>query len=87
MSTYHVAVHVTLKSSVADPQGQAVQDALHHLSYESVESVRVGKLLHLHCQGDSETDVRAQVDTMCQQLLANPVIENYHLEITEQATA
>ena len=78
-----VKVHVTLKPGVLDPQGKAVQNALGSLGFSGVGGVRQGKYIEIDL---SETDTalaQKQAENMCKQLLANTVIENYDIEITE----
>jgi phosphoribosylformylglycinamidine synthase PurS subunit len=71
-------VFVTLKSGVLDPQGKAIQHALEGLGFGGVNDVRAGKLIELElADGTSDADI----DAMCQKLLANTVIENYRIEI------
>ena len=81
--TYHARIYVTLRPSVLDPAGTAVQSGLEHMGYDNVEKVRIGKYIELTLNADDEGTARAQLDRMCDQLLANPVIENYHFELTE----
>jgi phosphoribosylformylglycinamidine synthase len=80
--TYVARVYVTLKPTVNDPQGLAIRGGLHHLGFESVDSVRMGKYLEVSFDAADEGGARAQVDQMCRQLLANPVIEQYRFEVT-----
>lgn len=71
-------VTITLKNGVLDPQGRAIHNALDGLGFVGVEGVRQGKLIELDlADGTSE----AQVAEMCRALLANPVIENYRIEL------
>ena len=71
-----VQVFVTLKNGVLDPQGRAIQHALTGLGFDGVEDVRAGRYIELTlADGASEADVKA----MCEQLLANTVIENYRI--------
>ncbi|SES00518.1 phosphoribosylformylglycinamidine synthase [Salipaludibacillus aurantiacus] len=79
---YEVKVYVTLKEGVLDPQGSAVKNSLHHLGYEGVEEVRIGKVMTLRIEAEKDT-VDAQVKEMCDKLLANPVIEDYTYETEE----
>lgn len=72
-----VRVHVKLKEGVLDPQGKAVNHALHAMGYEDVQDVRIGKLIELEING--EGDYQAQILEMCDKLLANPVIEDYEV--------
>jgi phosphoribosylformylglycinamidine synthase PurS subunit len=74
-------VYVTLKPTVNDPQGLAIRGGLHHLGFESVQSVRMGKFLELRIDAPSSSAAEEQADAMCRQLLANPVIEQYRLDV------
>jgi phosphoribosylformylglycinamidine synthase subunit PurS len=74
--TFSVEVVVALKPVVNDPQGLVVRDGLHRLGFPGVRSVRVGKHLELEIEGDDEAAIRAQVESMCEQLLRNTVIED-----------
>lgn len=72
-----VRIHVSLKPGVLDPQGRAVHHALEGLGFDGVEDVRVGRLIELDVADGTSDDA---LDKMCQQLLANMVIENYRIE-------
>jgi phosphoribosylformylglycinamidine synthase len=74
-------VHVTLKTGVLDPQGKAIQHALDQLGFTGVEGVRTGKVFELELTDSDEAAARERVQQMCEQLLANTVIENYDIEI------
>jgi phosphoribosylformylglycinamidine synthase subunit PurS len=74
-------VHITLKSGVLDPQGKAIGNALKGLGFDGVGEVRQGKLIELELADSDPAAARARVEDMCRQLLANPVIENYAIEI------
>jgi phosphoribosylformylglycinamidine synthase len=76
-------VHVTLKSAVLDPAGKAVQHALEALGFEGVGSVRQGKYIEIELAEEDPVKARENTDAMCRQLLANTVIENFDIEITE----
>jgi phosphoribosylformylglycinamidine synthase PurS subunit len=75
-------IYVTLKPSVLDPAGTAVQSGLQQLGYERVEQVRIGKYIELTLIANDEVEARQHLDRMCDRLLANPVIENYCFELT-----
>ncbi len=81
MSTYHARVYVTLRPSVLDPAGTAVQSALDHMGYGNVSQVRIGKYIEITLDAADETTARSQLDRIADQLLANPVIENYRIEL------
>jgi phosphoribosylformylglycinamidine synthase subunit PurS len=73
-------VLVRPKAGILDPQGEAVERALGHLGF-AVSDARVGKVVDLEVSGDDEASARAQVEKMCEQLLANPLIESYEVEV------
>ena len=73
-------VLVRPKSGILDPQGDAVETALEHLGF-SVSGARVGKVIDLELEAGDATSARAQVEQMCERLLANPLIESYEVEI------
>ena len=74
-------VHVTLKSGVLDPQGEAVRHALGALGFEGVGDVRIGKVIEMEVAGADPAAARTEVENMCRKLLANTVIENFDVEI------
>jgi len=74
-------VHISLKSGVLDPQGKAIGNALKGLGFDGIGEVRQGKLIELELADGDPAAARARVEDMCRQLLANPVIENYAIEI------
>ena len=74
-------IYVTLKHGVLDPQGKAIEGALHSLGFAEVEQVRQGKYIELETSESDADKARAQIDAMCKQLLANTVIENYRIEL------
>lgn len=76
-----VKIHITLKEGVLDPQGKAVQNSLQSLEYNNVQDVRVGKYMEVMVEDSDKLE--EQIDRMCDQLLANPVIENYSYTIEE----
>lgn len=80
---YKAHVYVTLRPSVLDPAGTAVQSGLEHMGYNNVEQVRIGKYIELLITASDEKTAKEQLDRMCDQLLANPVIENYRFELQE----
>jgi len=73
-------VLVRPKAGILDPQGQAVESSLRHLGF-AVADARVGRLVELEVQTDDAREARAEVERMCEQLLANPLIESYEIEL------
>ncbi len=76
-------IHVTLKKSVLDPQGDTVKSGLASLGFTTVEDCRIGKFMVLKLSETDAAAAKTQVDEMCRKLLANPVIEDYVFEIGE----
>jgi phosphoribosylformylglycinamidine synthase len=76
-------VNIALKSGVLDPQGKAVHHALGALKFKNVADVRIGKQIVLQLDGDDEVAAKKEVETMCEELLANTVIEDYDIEIVK----
>jgi phosphoribosylformylglycinamidine synthase subunit PurS len=75
-----VFVLVRPKPGILDPQGEAVENSLRHLGF-SVGEARVGRLVDLEVEATNETEAREQVEKMCAELLANPLIESYEIEL------
>ncbi|NWG93148.1 MAG: phosphoribosylformylglycinamidine synthase subunit PurS [Parvularculaceae bacterium] len=75
-------ITVTLKSGVLDPQGKAIEGALHGLGFADAANVRQGKIIEMKLDETNEAAARARVEDMCRKLLANPVMENYSIEIS-----
>ncbi len=80
---YQANIYVTLRPSVLDPAGTAVQSGLSHMGYHNVEQLRIGKYIELTLSADDEKAAKEQLDRICAQLLANPVIENYRFDLKE----
>jgi phosphoribosylformylglycinamidine synthase PurS subunit len=80
---FKATVFVSLKQSVLDPQGNAVQKALHSMGYSEVAGVRIGKFLELKLDTQDRNEAEERLKLMCEKLLANTVIEDYRFEIEE----
>jgi phosphoribosylformylglycinamidine synthase subunit PurS len=79
--TYQAQIYVTLRPSVLDPAGTAVQSGIRHMGYDNVGPVRIGKYIELSLSADSEAAAREELDKICDQLLSNPVVENYRFDL------
>jgi phosphoribosylformylglycinamidine synthase subunit PurS len=77
-----VTVEITRRPEIADPQGTTIQRALQDLGNNEVMSVRVDRVIHLEVDGDDPAVVQSRVEEMCRQLLANPVLEDFSVEVT-----
>ncbi|MBA2331765.1 MAG: phosphoribosylformylglycinamidine synthase subunit PurS [Actinobacteria bacterium] len=75
-----VTVHVRPKAGILDPEGEAVQRSLRTLGF-SIGGARVGRLVDLEVDATTPGEARANVERMCEQLLANPLIESFEIEI------
>ena len=81
-----VRVEVRLKPGILDPQGKAIGNALETLGFAGIGEVRQGKLIELELAETDPDRARQQVQAMCKELLANPVTENYAIEIAAAPT-
>ena len=77
-------VYVTLRSSVLDPQGKAIHHSAEQIGYTNISDIRQGKYFEVtFSEGVSESDARVTAERIAKDVLANPVIEDYRVEITE----
>ena len=74
-------IEITLKTGVLDPQGKAIEGALSGLGFTGVDEVRQGKLIEVTLAETDQESARQQIERMCEDLLANTVIENYSYEL------
>ncbi len=78
---FRAEVHVTFKTGVLDPQGETVARSLRSLGFEGVSQVQIGRFIQVDLEGQDSEQVAAAVELMCQELLANPVLEQYRIEV------
>lgn len=71
------------RPEIADPEGSTVKRALHDLGFDSVNEVRMDRVIHMEVEGDDPMATRMAVEEMCRQLLANPVLEDFTVEVHE----
>lgn len=83
MKKYKAAVRITLRKSILDVQGKAVEHALHSLDYDMMHDVRIGKLIEMDIEAQNDGQAEAFALEACKKLLANPVIEDYAVDIKE----
>lgn len=76
-----ITVFVTPKKNVLDPQGAAVEHAMHSLDFTSAANVRVGKTVEFEVEAEDTPAFRASLDKLCHDLLSNPIIEDYRYEL------
>lgn len=76
-----VTVTINRRPEIADPEGTTVERALHDLGYTETSAVRMDRVIHLEVEGDDLSRVRSRVEEMCKQVLANPVLEDFEIEV------
>ena len=76
-----VTVTIRRRPDIADPHGATVARALGDLGHAGVSSVRIDRTIYLEVEGTDPADVKARVADMCEQLLANPVLEDYEITV------
>lgn len=77
-------INITLKKTVADPQGSTIKRALESLGYKDLADARMGKLVTIRLNLRDKKRAEREVDQMCKRLLANPIIEDYHFTIKKE---
>ena len=87
MSEFRYAVNVLPKPGILDPQGRAVELSLPHLNVTNVSRVRVGRRAELTVTADSEAEARQVVESLAKELLSNPLIEAYAIELLEATSS
>lgn len=80
---FDALVEVRLRAGIADPAGATIQAALPALGFEGIDQVRMGKAVRLCIEAPDEVHARSKVEELCRRLLANPVIEETEVRITE----
>jgi len=80
---YHVKIEITLKPTVMDAQGTTIEKALHKMGHATVGNVRIGKFVTLEIEAECPNCARGAAEEMCRELLANPIIEQYHVTVVE----
>jgi phosphoribosylformylglycinamidine synthase PurS subunit len=76
-----VTVTIDRRPEIADPEGTTVKRALHELGFIEAASVRMDRVIHMDVDGDDPAEVKAKVEDMCRQLLANPVLEDFAVKV------
>ncbi len=75
-------IYITLKEGVLDPEGKAIQSSLVNLGFNEVEKVETGKLIKIIINETDKIKAKKKISKMCELLLANTIIENYHIEVS-----
>lgn len=85
MNRYRIAVHITPRRGILDPQGRTVADALHTLGFGAVRDVHIGRHVIVELDAASPQDAERSTREMCDRLLANPVTEDFEIATVEAA--
>ena len=78
-----VTVTIDRRPEIADPEGTTVKRALHDLGFTEAKAVRMDRVIHLDVDGENADEVKARVEEMCRRLLANPVLEDFAVEVSQ----
>ena len=78
---YSAKIKVTLRKSILDPQGKAVEHSIQSLGYNNIKDTRIGKFIELEIDSPTEAEAKKVTDEVCAKLLANPVMEDYEFEV------
>ncbi|HEY8541928.1 MAG TPA: phosphoribosylformylglycinamidine synthase subunit PurS [Pseudothermotoga sp.] len=81
---YRAKIEIMFKDGVLDPQGNAVKQALHHLGFGNVKDIRMGKIIEINIDVKNQTELKSEIEQMCEKLLVNPVIEKYLILSVEE---
>ena len=87
MSRYSLEIRIKPRPGLLDPEGKAVHHALQSLGWSEVDDVRVGKVLYLDLEADSEQAASEAATAMCRKLLANPVTEDFEVVVAGEVEA
>lgn len=79
---FSAKIKVTLRKSILDPQGKAVEHSIQSMGFSSITDTRIGKFVELKIDTSSEEEARLVTDEICRKLLANPVMEDYSFDIS-----
>lgn len=82
---FKATIQVTLKESVLDPQGKAIKNSLHDMGFQDIQDIRIGKYFEVLIDTDDHADAEKQVQTICDKLLVNPVVENFSFQLKEES--
>jgi phosphoribosylformylglycinamidine synthase subunit PurS len=83
VKNYRVSIHIVPRRGILDPQGKAVEHALHSLGFSAVREVHVGRHIIVETEAASDSHAKDEVRAMCDKLLANPVTEDFEIESAE----
>ncbi len=83
MKNFRAAIQIQLRNNILDVQGKTVENALHSLSFSNVSDVHIGKYVELTVAAADKQQALSHVEDACRKLIANPIMEDFHIELTE----
>ncbi len=83
MKRYSVKIYITLREGILDVQGKTVEHALHSISFDTLSDLKIGKFIRLNVEAENIDNARKLIDDACKQLIANPIIEDYQIDLEE----
>ncbi len=83
MNTYRATIQITLRKGILDVQGKTVEHALHSINFPGIRNVRIGRFVELNVQAGSEQEALEMVSEASRRLIANPIMEDFHVEISQ----
>lgn len=83
MKKYSAKIYITLRDGILDVQGKTVEHALHSISFDTLSDLKIGKFIRLKAEAENIDDARKLIDEACKQLIANPIIEDYQIDLEE----
>lgn len=83
MKKYSAKIYITLRDGILDVQGKTVEHALHSISFDTLSDLKIGKFIRLKAEAENIDAARKLIDEACKQLIANPIIEDYQIDLEE----
>lgn len=83
MKQFEAKIRIKLRDGILDVQGKTVEQALGSIGYKEISSVRIGKFVELMVEAEDADNAKEKVDKACKELIANPIIEDYFIDINE----
>ncbi len=86
MQTFHALITITLRKGILDVQGKTVEQSLHSIGFDTIADVHIGKHVELNVRAESESEAYALVQDACAKLIANPIMEDFHVALQPVAS-
>ncbi len=83
MNNFKAIIRITLRKGILDVQGKAVENGLHSIDFNQINNVRIGRYVELDVQANDANDAKNIVSDACKKLIANPIVEDFDIEIKE----